>query len=125
MRQWNEVRLNHEQMLLTKEEMQKLPQLYATEKTPLEEKKAIVHFFGGPVDFYAVEFDPEEGLFWGLVKYAGNEGEWGYFSAEDILSVLIPISVLGRRVPGGLHLERDLHFNGTIPANAMPGVCVG
>jgi len=110
---WTQIRINPRQKFLTKEELNRLPALYATEGTPLEEKKAIVHFFGGNYDFYAVEFDPAEGLFFGFAKI-GPEGEWGYTSAEQLLSVGQVMTVMGRRIRLGL--ERDLYSNGKIPA---------
>lgn len=52
------------QMMLTKDIKNKLPKLYATEKTPLEDKRVIVKFFcpWGSWTWYAVEGEPEAGL---------------------------------------------------------------
>ncbi len=110
---WTQHRINPRQKFLTKQELDRLPALYATEGTPTAEKNAIVHFFGGAYDFYAVEFDPAQGLFFGYAKI-GGEGEWGYTSAEQLLGVGQVLNVLGRQVRLGL--ERDLYFNGKIPA---------
>lgn len=86
--------------LLTKAIEKKLPALYASEKTPLEDKTLIVKFFT-PMSswtWYAVEYDPKERLFFGLVD--GFEVEWGYFSLTEF-------EALGRKI------ERDKWFTPT------------
>lgn len=47
----------------------------------------------------ATEYDPAEGIFFGLVQ--GFEVELGYFSLAELEEI---------RGPGGLTIERDLHF---------------
>ncbi len=49
--------------------------------------------------WFATEFDPEDFIFFGLVH--GFENELGSFSLLELLNV---------RGPGGLRIERDLHF---------------
>lgn len=87
--------------LLTEEILSSIPALYATEEVPLAEKKIHAKFFTpwSHWTWYAVEFDPKDGLFFGLVD--GNEREWGYFSLAELESV---------RGPVGLKIERDIHF---------------
>jgi len=89
--------------LLTKELRTKLPKLYETEGTPIEEKTAIVKFFTPSSNWtwYAVEFDGDD-LFFGWVH--GFEKEWGYFSLKELESVSGPY---------GLKIERDLYFEPT------------
>lgn len=75
-----------------------LPPLYATENT--EDPLARVRFFT-PWSYwtwYATEFDGED-TFFGLVF--GHEVEYGYFGLKELGTV---------RGPGGLTVERDLHF---------------
>ncbi|MFW6024996.1 MAG: DUF2958 domain-containing protein [Candidatus Woesearchaeota archaeon] len=70
--------------LLTQKIKSKLPSLYSTDKTPVDEKMVQVKFFH-PFSgwrWYAVEYDPENKLFFGLVN--GFEQEWGYFSLEEL-----------------------------------------
>jgi len=90
--------------LLPKEIREQLPPMHATEKLPRGEKKAICKFFTPDAGWtwYALEFDPEENTFFGIVD--GLEVEWGYFSLEDLKSVR------GRL---GLPVERDLWFKPT------------
>ncbi len=84
--------------LLTKEIEDKLPKLYATEKTPIEDKTIIAKYFHpmGDLTYYAVEYDPKEKEFFGLTVLNG-EKEWGYFSLEHLANLNI----------SGLGIERD------------------
>ena len=89
--------------LLTKEILKKLPQLYATEKVPTEEKVAVVKFFtpDSSWTWYAVEFDGKD-TFFGWVH--GFEKEWGNFSLSELRSVKGKL---------GLPVERDRWFKPT------------
>jgi hypothetical protein len=89
--------------LLTEEIRKRLPPLYATEETPLEEKIAQVKFFtpDSSWTWYAVEFDGED-IFWGWVQ--GFEEEFGTFSLSELQSV---------RGKLGLPVERDKFFEPT------------
>lgn len=49
--------------------------------------------------WYGTEYNPEERLFFGLVF--GFETEAGYFSLEELESIILPM---------GMGIERDLHF---------------
>ena len=86
--------------LLTQEIRRRLPPLYSQEKLG---GKAMVHvkFFtpDSSWTFWATEFDPKDGLFFGLVE--GHERELGYFSLAEMQKV---------RGPLGLPVERDLYF---------------
>ena len=83
-------------MLLTKQNLKDLPPLYATDGK--EDALAPVKFFtpDSSWTWYAVEFDPAEGLFYGLA--CGHEDEWGYFSLAELENA---------RGPLGLRIERD------------------
>jgi hypothetical protein len=89
------------QHLLPKEVADTLPPLYSTEKTP--DPLVVVKFFvpWNNWTFYATEGSEEEGdwRFFGLVD--GHEKELGYFVLSELESI---------RGPGGLTIERDLHF---------------
>jgi hypothetical protein len=87
--------------LLTKELLKKLPPLYSQEK--VEDPMVIAKFFHPCSNWtwYAIEYDPEEKLFYGYV--IGFENELGYFSLTELES----IKVLG------LGIERDLYFDPT------------
>lgn len=72
------------QKLLTKAIIKQLPALYSTEKVPLEDKIVVCKFFTpfSSWTWYAMEFDPESGVFFGYVK--GHETELGYFSLAEL-----------------------------------------
>lgn len=88
--------------LLTKEIEKKLPKIGATEELPDDQKRVFVKFFNptGAGTWYALEFNPDEGLFFGYANIL--EGELGYFSLEELQSFK------GRF---GLGIERDLHWD--------------
>ena len=90
------------QKLLTKEIFAKLPPLRSQEH--VADPTVWVKFFAPWTNWtwYATEFDPAEGLFFGLVM--GHETELGYFSLEELQSV---------RGPGGLRIERDQYWRPT------------
>jgi hypothetical protein len=86
-------------MLLTKEIRRKLPALRSTDDD--DDPLVVVKFFHPYSDWtwYATEFDPEDGLFFGLVD--GFEAELGYFSLAEFESIKFR----------GLGMERDLHWS--------------
>lgn len=79
-----------------------LPPLYSNEEKNPDSVMAPVKFFTPDSNWtwYAVEYDPDEGLFFGLVD--GFEVEFGYFSLMELESVTGPL---------GLHIERDLYWS--------------
>ena len=87
--------------LLTPELVAQLPPLYSQEKA--ESPNVICKFFcpWSNWTWFVTEGNAEEGdfLFFGYV--IGMEEEWGYFALSELEEV---------RGPGGLTIERDLHF---------------
>ena len=69
----------------TKARLQKIPKLYETEDTPLEEKWIHLHFFLAGCDWYVAEFDGED-LFWGfaILNNDYEMAEWGYISFREL-----------------------------------------
>ena len=86
--------------LLTQVIRKALPPLYSQDGKG-EAVIAHVKFFTPDSNWtwYATEFDPESGLFFGLVQ--GFEEELGSFSLAELESA---------RGPLGLPIERDLYF---------------
>lgn len=84
--------------LLDSDTYLRLPKLYATEadSDPIVQAKFFTPW--SCWTWYAIEFDGED-RFYGLVD--GLEVELGYFSLSELASV---------RGPGGLRVERDIHF---------------
>ena len=88
-------------MLLTKENKKALPALYSTDGViKPEDKIAVVKFFHpfSNWTWYATEFDPETGIFYGWVD--SPDPEWGNFSLEEMQSVKTH----------GLGMERDMYW---------------
>ena len=74
-------------MLLTTEIKSKLPPLYSQEDNP--DPLVHVKFFKGSWTWYACEFDPVDGIFFGIVD--GHEMELGYFSLEELESIYVEL----------------------------------
>lgn len=85
-------------MLLTKDILKQLPQLYSQENEP--DPMVIVKFFYPDFSWtwYAIEFDGKD-TFYGLVD--GDEEELGYFNLSELMS---------NRGKLGLPVERDRFF---------------
>lgn len=90
---WTKAKINHSQTLLTKKELAALPALYSQDGKG-EDAIAYVHYFTGGYDYWASEFDPEDGIFFGVANL--YEREMGNASAEEFIG-------LGK-------LERDLYW---------------
>ena len=69
----------------TKQQLSKLPRLYANEKKEsLNDVIIHMHFFMGGCDWYAAEFDGDD-IFWGFVNLNDPlNAEWGYFSLKEM-----------------------------------------
>lgn len=97
--------------LLTKELRKKLPPLYTNEEKSPKVTLVIVKFFDpcGSWTWYATEFDPDTGIFFGFVR--GIENELGYFSLKELEEY--------RGKPFGLGIERDMYFGKHTLAEVM------
>ena len=87
--------------LLTKELLKKLPPLGHSIETK-EEPQAIVKWFTPDSNFtwYVAEYNPENGMCWGLVD--GFAKEFGYFMLDEIKALRGPLK---------LPVERDWSFD--------------
>ena len=87
--------------LLTAENLKNLPPLYAQDGKG-QDAIAYVKFFTPDSNWtwFATEFSPEDGTFFGLVD--GFEKELGYFTLQELQSA---------KGPMGLPIERDMHFD--------------
>ena len=90
--------------LLTKALIKQFPKLGETEKKKTEEIKIIAKFFTPWTSWtwFATEYDGAD-TFFGYVK--GMVGELGYFSLSELQDL---------KGIGGLKVERDLYFKGTL-----------
>jgi len=80
----------------------KLPNLYSQENKDPSRVKVPVKFFNpcGAGTWYATDYDPETRMCFGYCHI--SDGELGYFSLDELESL---------RLPFGLGIERDLHWN--------------
>jgi hypothetical protein len=85
--------------LLTKDILAKLPPLYSQEN--VSDPMVWAKFFhpASSWTWYAIEFDPAAGVFYGLVF--GLEEELGYFTLAELESI----------TAAHLPVERDLHWS--------------
>ncbi len=98
--------------LMTQELRQRLPEIRSTENTPDPTVQAKFFTPWTSWTWYATEFDGDD-IFFGLVD--GLETELGYFSLKELESI---------EGPGGLRIERDLHFKPT-PLSEVRKRCTG
>jgi hypothetical protein len=83
----------------TEEELNKVPLLYKTDGTPLSERNVYFHFFCGNSDWWILEYDPKDRLFFGIAKIFVYE--LGYISLDEMKEV---------KAFGLMEVERDLNF---------------
>ena len=83
-----------------KADLKKIPNLYSTEDTPLDDKIIYIHYFGSSQDWYIAELDQGTGLAFGYADLGFGMGEWGEIYLPEIEAVK------GQFIP----IERDLSF---------------
>jgi hypothetical protein len=70
----------------TEKQLSELPALYATDSTPVVDKTIVMHFFMGSCDWWIVEYDPEDRLFFGFACLGDPQcAEWGYISLDGLV----------------------------------------
>lgn len=88
---------------LTGSMLEEIPDLYATESTPLEDKMIHAHYFSSSGDWYIAEIDKDEGgIAFGHCDLGTGYPEWGEVSLTELEGV--------RSKYGFAAVERDLHF---------------
>ena len=72
----------------SKERLDRIPRLYATENVPIKDKEIHLHFFIGGCDWYVAEYDGED-LFFGYAILNGDFecAEWGYVNFTELKSL--------------------------------------
>jgi hypothetical protein len=86
----------------TQKQLERIPRLYGTEGTTLENKEIHMHFFLGSCDWYIAEWDGED-IFYGYATLNGDHqmAEWGYTSFAELKNL---------KVKGWLEIDRDMHW---------------
>jgi hypothetical protein len=69
----------------TKERLSKIPRLYETEHTQIQDKLIYLHFFIGGCDWFICEYDGED-IFFGFAILNNDlqNAEWGYVSFSEL-----------------------------------------
>lgn len=83
----------------TEEELSKVPGLCKTDGVPLSEKNVYFHFFCGNSDWWILEYDPNDRLFFGIAKIFVHE--LGYISFDEMKDA---------KAFGVMEVDRDLNF---------------
>ena len=99
--------------LMTKELETAFAKQGLSEGRPEEETIVLAHYFTGSWDWWATEYNPEERIFFGLVK--GFETELGYFSLDEMEAISCEVKPLGG-------IERDLYWNHKSLAEVRRGI---
>jgi hypothetical protein len=93
---------------------EKVPALYATENTNINDKQIAVHYFTGDLDWYVFEYDPTTGTAFALTsnRLTGVE-DFGYVNLFDLGRTTIKARV---GIAGGwetvfeMLIERDCYW---------------
>jgi hypothetical protein len=96
-------------------ELAALPPLYATEATPLGDKRIGLHYFAGSCDWWVIELDQESMLAFGYACLGDPVcAEFGYIDLSELC---------GLRLRSAYSvIERDLHWTPRTVAEAgLPG----
>jgi hypothetical protein len=74
----------------TKNRLEKIPKLYATEHVALKQKIIHLHFFIGGCDWYIAEYDGQD-LLWGfaILNQDYQMAEWGYISLSELKTIKV------------------------------------
>ena len=82
--------------------LKKIPKLYSTAvgADPMD-LVVHVHYFGGPADWYVLEYDPKTTRAFGWADLGVGGAEFGYFMLNEIEQV---------RVAGMFPIERELDW---------------
>ena len=81
--------------------VERLPKLYETEDTQLEDKVVYAHYFTAGADWYVCELDRETGEMFGHCDLGLGFPEWGYVHVQELAEL---------RGNFGLPVERELNF---------------
>jgi hypothetical protein len=100
--QWCSIKLCSGQAILTLQDLSNLPPLNADKQDQADLALIPVHFAATEGNFYAIQFDPEAGLFFGLMDLGPGRREWGLIHADQLLSY--------RDRSGRSGMERDAYW---------------
>ena len=88
----------------TKSELDQIPTLWQTEGIPLEDKLIYAHLFINGCDWYIVEYDKENELFFcfAILNSDFINAEWGYVDYEELKEI---------KTAAGIEVDRELFWH--------------
>ncbi|MEU3562791.1 DUF2958 domain-containing protein [Kitasatospora sp. NPDC006786] len=98
-------------------DLEKIPELYATDGQSFEEKVLHIHYFTGGSDWYIAEVDPASGLAFGWARVNYPEGEWGYIHLVELEELYLTPTAKPGHLVLPIMVERDLDFTPTRAAD--------
>lgn len=98
-------------------DLAKIPELYATDEQPFEEKVCYIHYFTGGSDWYIAEIDPATGLAFGWARINYPQGEWGYIHLVELEELYLAPDPRPEYLRLPILVERDLDFSPTRAAD--------
>ena len=67
-----------------------MPKLHETLNMPSPERLVQMHFLRENGEWFAVEYDPDQRLFYGYIDVRPGAPNWGYFGLDEIMDCWIP-----------------------------------
>jgi hypothetical protein len=78
------------QEILNESRMGSLPKLFETIDVPFPEKLVHMHFIREDGEWFAIEFDPAQRLFYGYIDVRPGTPYWGSFGLDEVVDCWIP-----------------------------------
>jgi hypothetical protein len=75
---------------LDKSRLSSMPRLSEAQGMPFPERWVQVRFCRENGEWFAVEYDPEQQLFYGYINVRPGPPYWGYFGLDEIVDCWIP-----------------------------------
>lgn len=100
----------------SEEDLNAIPNLYATEEVPVKDKIVHLHYFVGSCDWWIVELGEHRGLAFGYANLGDPySAEWGYISMNELRGIYVRTAGLP------VVVERDLFWVPTV-ASSVEGI---
>jgi hypothetical protein len=68
----------------------RMPRLYETTNIPCSERIVHLHFMRENGEWFAVEYDPSQRMFYGYIDFRPGPPHWGFFGLDEVVECWIP-----------------------------------